>query len=1051
MRLPRITLLFVCTVLFVLPAVGQSPSGNVNGLVLDPSSRVIVGAEIVAVNDVTGVKHTTKTNDEGIYVLPNLPPGPYRLQVSKVGFKTIIKPDIVLNIQDALSINFTLPVGAFHEIVTVEGGVPLVNTESAAVSTVVDRKYVENMPLNGRSFQDLILLTPGVVTTSPQSQAFLGSNGEFSVNGQRTESNSYSVDGVSANIGTQAGFVESPGASGSLPASTALGTTQGLVSVDALEEFRIQSSTYSAEYGRNPGGQFSFATRSGTNDWHGTAFDYLRNNYFDASDWFNGFFGLAQSSLRQNDFGGTLGGPLSIPPLYSGKDKTFFFFSYEGLRLVQPQPASVSYVPSLALRQAAPPDLQPVLDAFPLPTPGAPDLGNGLGEFVGAWSNPSHIDSLSLRLDHNLKSKSRVFLRFSNTLSSLDTRFTGNFSPSSKSSSAYKTRTITLGLSSLVSSNFSNEARLNFSSNEATSLSTLDTLGGAQSADLAGLQGINRASSPTYQVSATLAFTPFFPELVQNNLKTSQRQWNFVETVSLSTGHHQLKFGVDYRRLAPIGKALNPRMDYEFDDQAAVQANSVSIGVASSSATAYPLYTNFSAFGQDQWRLSARLSLSFGLRWEVNPAPGANRGNLPYTVRGSNPQTLTLAPQGTPLWNTTWYNLAPRLGFAYVLHDKPGYETVLHGGGGVFFDTGQQLGSQGYFGPGFSAFNLFGADFGVPASFPAPLAQFVPAIVNPPVPPYTDTQVFAYPTHLQLPYTLQWNANVQQAIGKVQALTLSYVGASGRRLLEQSEVNVGLFNPNFGTVTFSQNGLTSSYNALEAQFQRRLAEGLQALLSYTWSHSIDFGSQNSALPYTRGNSDFDVRHSFSAAVSYDLPNACSAKFCGALLNHWGLDDRFTARTAFPVNLAGTSYFDPGTGKLVPGQLNTVPDVPVYLYGRQFPGDREINPDAFTPAPPGQAGDSPRNFARGFGTWQMDFALRRELPIHERLKVQFRAEAFNVFNHPNFGFINTAYCPAGPGCTFGQATSTLAQSLGVLSPLYQVGGPRSMQFALKLKF
>jgi len=297
---------------------------------------------------------------------------------------------------------------------------------------------------------------------------------------------------------------------------------------------------------------------------------------------------------------------------------------------------------------------------------------------------------------------------------------------------------------------------------------------------------------------------------------------------------------------------------------------------------------------------------------------------------------------------------------------------------------------------------------------------------------------------------LQWNANVQQAIGKVQALTLSYVGASGRRLLEQSEVNVGLFNPNFGTVTFSQNGLTSSYNALEAQFQRRLAEGLQALLSYTWSHSIDFGSQNSALPYTRGNSDFDVRHSFSAAVSYDLPNACSAKFC-VLLNHWGLDDRFTARTAFPVNLAGTNHFDPGTGKLVPGQLNTVPDVPVYLYGRQFPGDREINPDAFSPAPPGQAGDSPRNFARGFGTWQMDFALRRELPIHERLKVQFRAEAFNVFNHPNFGFINTAYCPAGPGCTFGQATSTLAQSLGVLSPLYQVGGPRSMQFALKLKF
>jgi hypothetical protein len=1049
MRFPRFTFV-ACFALFALPLMAQSPSGNINGLVLDPSNHVIRNAEIIAINDLTRMQSATKTNDEGVYVLPSLPPGPYRLQVSKIGFKTIIKPDIILNVQDALSINFTLPVGAVLETITVQGGVPLVNTESAAVSTVVDRKYVENMPLNGRSFQDLILLTPGVVTTSPQSQATLGSSGEFSVNGQRTESNYYSVDGVSANVGTQAGFVESPGASGSLPSSTALGTTQGLVSVDALEEFRVQSSSYSAEYGRNPGGQFSFVTRSGTNDWHGTAFDYLRNDYFDASDWFNGFLGVAAPSLRQNDFGGTLGGPLTIPYLYRGRDKTFFFFSYEGLRLVQPQPASVSYVPTLVLRQDTPVALQSVINAFPLPTPGAPDLGNGLSEFIGGWSNPSELDSVSIRLDHNLGAKSRLFVRFSDTSSSLDTRFTGNFSPSSKSSSSYTTRTITIGLSSLLSNRFGNEARLNFSANDARSLSTLDSLGGAQPTDLAQLQAINRSSNPTYQVSATLAFLPFFPELVENSLQTKQEQWNLVDNVSLLLGRHQLKFGVDYRRLTPTGKSLSPRMDYEFDNQAAVEANSVGIGVAQSSAIAYPLYLNFSSFVQDEWRPSTRFSMSLGLRWEINPAPSAARGNLPYTVRGATLQALALAPQGTPLWNTTWYNLAPRLGFAYVLREKSGFETVLHAGGGVFFDTGQQLGSQGYFGPGFSAFNLFGADYGTPVNFPVPLSQFVPAIVNPPAPPYTDTQVFAYPAHLQLPYTLQWNANVQQALGKAQALTVAYVGANGRRLLEQNEVNVGLFNPNFGSVIFSQNGLTSSYNALQVQFQRRLADGLQALLSYSWSHAIDFGSQNSALPYTRGNSDFDVRHNFSAAVSYDLPNVCR-EICGAFANHWGVDDRFTVRTPFPVNLIGTNYFDPGTGKLVPGQLNTVSGVPVYAYGRQYPGGREINPDAFAPAPAGQAGDSPRNFARGFGAWQMDFAVRRDFAIYDRLKLQFRAEAFNIFNHPNFGVINATYCPAGPGCTFGQATATLAQSLGVLSPLYQTGGPRSMQFALKLTF
>jgi hypothetical protein len=412
---------------------------------------------------------------------------------------------------------------------------------------------------------------------------------------------------------------------------------------------------------------------------------------------------------------------------------------------------------------------------------------------------------------------------------------------------------------------------------------------------------------------------------------------------------------------------------------------------------------------------------------------------------------LALAPQGTPLWTTSWYNLAPRLGLAYVLRSTPGYETVVRGGGGVFFDTGQQLGSQGYFGPGFSAFSEFGAVFGSPVSFPVPLAQFVPAIVNPPVAPYVNSQVYAFPAHLQLPYTLQWNASVAQALGKSQALTFSYVGANGRRLLEQDEVNVGLFNPNFGTVIFSQNGLTSSYNALQMQYQRRLAHGLQALAAYTWSHSIDYGSQNSALPYVRGNSDFDVRHNFSAALSYDFPSVYHNKLAGALLHHWGLDDRFTGRSAFPVNPLGNSYFDPATEHLVPGALNIVSGVSIYLYGPQYPGGREINPDAFSPAQPGQAGDAPRNFARGFGAWQMDLAVRREFPIYERLKLQFRAEAFNAFNHPSFGLINAAYCSAGPGCTFGQATGTLAQSLGVLSPLYQMGGPRSMQFALKLIF
>ena len=1068
MRFPRFVPFVIYITLNTFSLFAQSPNGNINGLVSDPSSAAVVGAEIVAVNDVTGVQYTTKSNSEGIYVLPNLPPGPYRLQVSKVGFKTLIKPEIVLNIQDSLSINFTLLVGAFHEIVTVEGGAPLVNTESAAVSTVVDGKYVENMPLNGRSFQDLILLTPGVVTNNPQTAATAGQTGEFSVNGQRTESNYYTVDGVSANTGiSQFGSVNSAGPSGSLPAPTALGTTQGLVSVDALQEFRVQSSTYSAEYGRNPGGQFSLVTRSGTNEWHGTAFDYLRNNAFDANDWFNNYFGQPKPVERQNDFGGTLGGPIEVPGVYNGKDRTFFFFSYEGLRLSQPQAANLTYVPDASLRANTPSPLQQVLNAFPVAN--GVDIGNGLAEFIGSWSNPADIDATSIRLDHALAEKLRLFFRFSNTSSDSTTRSTGLTGVASVlNPTSFTTRTYTFGAASLLSPTISNEFRINYSSNSATTSAQLTDFGGAVAMNLNQLQGVSSGGRPAPNIELGLYLGAQFPTIVQSLFDADQKQWNLVDSLSFSRGKHQLKLGIDIRRLAPSLYESSPVAIYRYFSPSSVTSNSVDLGIGISNAPAFPVYTNFSSFLQDDLKLTSRLTLSLGLRWEINPAPGASKGNLPYTVEGNTLGSLALAPPGTPLWRTSWFNFAPRLGAAYVLRDEKSFVTVLRAGGGVFFDTGQQLGSFGYQGPGFSAMNFFGGLLGSPASFPAPVSQVSPIIVNPPTPPYTGTQVYAFPRHLQLPYTLQWNVSLQQSIGSSQALTVSWVGAHASRLLEQNAVNVQPFNANFGYISFLQNGLTSDHNAFQAQFQRRLSKGLQALASYAWSHSIDYGSYNAFVPYRRGNSDFDVRHDFTSALMYDFPNPLESKVARALLAHWGIDDRFTARTGFPVTLNGNLYFDPATGQNYYSGLNTVTGQALFIRGTQCsydnglacPGGRAINPNAFSlptgcttsSCPPGVgAGDAPRNFVRGFGAWQMDLALRREFPIYDRLRLQFRAEAFNVFNHPNFGTIEPTYCSPAPGCGFGQATATLANSLGGLSPLYQMGGPRSLQISLKLAF
>ncbi|HEY5885244.1 MAG TPA: carboxypeptidase-like regulatory domain-containing protein, partial [Pyrinomonadaceae bacterium] len=447
---------------------GQSTNASLTGRLTDPAQALVVGAKVAAISKSRSVRYETLTSDSGAYHLTNLPPDSYDLEIEKSGFKKLVKPSVTLHVQDALRIDLELTIGDVSEVVTVEAGAPLLNTESATVSTVVDHTFVENFPLNGRSFQTLIALTPGVVLTATSQN----DQGQFSVNGQRADANYFTVDGVSANFGITGAPTLVQTAGGALPALSALGGTNSLASVDATQEFRVQTSSFAPEFGRTPGGQVSIATRSGTNSFHGTLFEYFRNSVLDARDWFVNFNGLPKPQTRQHDFGGVIGGPVI-------KDKTFFFFSYEGLRLRQPSSLQTA-VPDNASRQAAPAASRPYLNAFPIAN--GPAVGAGLSQFNASFSNPSTLNAYSIRMDHAVSSRVSLFGRYNYSPSSVEQRgpfFASGRVLSTTNAMSAAIHTFTAGLTHLMTPRISNEVRANYSNNRVTINYVMDNFGGA--------------------------------------------------------------------------------------------------------------------------------------------------------------------------------------------------------------------------------------------------------------------------------------------------------------------------------------------------------------------------------------------------------------------------------------------------------------------------------------------------------------------------------------------------------------------------------------------
>jgi hypothetical protein len=1077
MKLSQLTRTFYlvgCLCLFLsfvaTPLGAQSTNATLNGQVTDAQGKAVPGVIMEAVSIATNVSYPTKTNSSGIYSFPNLPPGEYRLVVKKDGFKAINKIGLVLHVQDTIEQNFSLEVGSVSESITVHAEGNLINTETATVSTVVDRHFAENLPMNGRSFQTLIQLTPGIVLTAPTT--FDG--GQFSVNGQRANSNYWMVDGVSANVGASAVGFPGNNSAGALPSLSVLGGTNSLVSVDALQEFRIQTSTYAPEFGRTPGGQISILTRSGTNQFHGTAFDYLRNDVLDANDWFANSAGLPRPKERQNDFGGTFSGPIL-------KDRTFFFFSYEGLRLSLPQ-TGLSFVPDVAARTNASPAMQPFLNAFPLPNGPEDPMNPGAAQFNAAFSNPASLDAYSLRIDHKLSSKWSIFGRYNYSPSDINLRDAGN-TLNTTAPTQISLQTGTVGLSWVVSPVMTNDFRFNYSRTNASGSNNLDNFGGAVP--------LSSLPFPSPFTSRNGVLTFFIGSLgndgslsVGGLAGNLQRQVNLIDTFALQLGSHSLKFGVDFRRLSPVYNPAQYAQEVFFNDVPSTGTASPAFAFVTAQRNSTLLFKNFGAFAQDTWHIVPRLTLTYGLRWDVDFAPSSLNGPSLLAVTGfnlSNLANLALAPAGTPPFQTTYGNVAPRIGVAYQLSESKSWQTVLRGGFGLFYDLAtSETGNFLQFGFPFGA-SKFCSPPSQPPGCASSLTYPFDSITAAP-PPITPAQLssstlFAFNPHLKLPYTLEWNFAIEQALGKEETLSVSYIGSAGRRLIQSADIVSP--NPNFGAADLVGNTATSDYQALQVQFQRRLSRGLQALASYTWSHSIDDGSAGSytngsntlapsAPGQNRGASNFDIRSAFSAAVTYDIPAPKVNAFANAILHGWSLEDIIQARSAPPVDVF-YGFIRAASRGFTSIRPDVVAGVPLYLHGPQYPGGKAFNPAAFVAPPldpvtgaPLRQGNLSRNTLRAFGAAQWDFAVHRDFPIREQLKLQFRAELFNVLNHPNFGNPSgNLFSPRFRNPQFGVSTQMLGQSLnagfggvvggGAFDPLYQLGGPRSVQFGLKLIF
>ena len=1017
-----------------------SQTAQVTGRISDASGAVVPGAQITVTNQKTGFVRDSVSNGEGYFSIPQLPPGEYRIAVKKDGFKPVVRPDVTLNVEQIARLDFSLETGAVSETITITSEAPLLNRETSSVGQVVDNKTVVTLPLNGRNYAQLAVLAPGA-TPNPGSRTEDG----FSLNGNRLFQNSFQVDGADNN---------------NYIFGVDTNTTQALrPSVDAIQEFKVESANYSAEYGRAAGGVISVAIKSGTNQFHGSAFEFLRNDKLDAANFFVNKNRLRKQPLRFNQFGGTIGGPI-------WKDRTFFFFSYQGTRIRTSDTAVVTvptadmkrgifgatniYDPANVVAGARVQFANNTIPSTRLDPTGLklaalypdPNQAGAVNNYATNQRQTDDADQIDVRGDHSFNSANRIFARYSNSDRG---RIRSPIFAAPGNGGAFATQplnqipqawSVAGGYTRVVSANAVNELRINYTDNESEQLALAEKslyaeFGIKGVPDFPGLTGL-----PTINVTN---FTGLGDRTFAPNPKRS-RMFQISDGLSLTKGAHGLKLGGEYWRLHGFaGTSNTARGSLTFNGQFTSRVPGTGAGSAiadlllgltsTASLTTFQIVNMRSHQGavyfNDNWKVSPRLTLNLGVRYELLTRfrERDNRhGSFDLNPGSATYGTVVLAKDGDHFAQTfsdlDKNNIAPRLGFAWNVTDK----TVVRGSGGLFY------GGFGFYAVGqtTAASPPFFLNIAYPtatnaATSTVTLANGFPAdALNPAraVNPAVGAQLRNYP----FPTVYQGNLSIEREIAGGFVGTIGYVGNSTTHLNGQLDMNAprpgaGAVNPRrpfptFGAINLFAGFGHSSYHSLQLKVERRFRSGFSLLSSYTWSHGLDNtqdgeDTTSPTLPQNqfdtnaeKSHSLYDLRHRSVTSVIYDLPFAKWAGDSGvakAILGGFQLGGIFVMQTGQPVNLSVAGNPANTTNPVRPNRLSNGT-----LSGDARTIDRWFDVSAFALPTAFTFGNASRNLIYAPGRVNLDLMIGRNFVFTERTRLEFRGEFYNATNTAQFG-------------------------------------------------